>query len=546
MVRYALLFWGIHDMICFKRASFLACQCLTAGQVMLRSEKVFYGKETEDGAAGKRKRGGKGKAIAAASALFAAAAAVVGGFVFYFSPAQQYIRAMKKGDASMGSGAYAEAAVCYDKAFSIDASEEAKQAVAKAYTKMGDTALTAGEYEKAFSCYDEAMQLGVTSELYAGEARAAAKQGNVQWAMDILQDGLALYGEDGALEREKEYLLENSYKKTATTYGADGIRLCREFNKQGITTRYAEYDGDGELTYEVAYDDNGFLLWTKGSAGESAYTYDESGNLTDYFYTSYRYPEDAWREEAEFDGQLRETKRIRYDWLDRVQYYCTTEWNDSENTILTVSVDYYYEGESREPYGEDKQVVKNTLDGYGNSAAMETTYFYNNEENAKSTEQYIRTYDGSGNVLTVRAVYDGVPGETERRNTYDGNGRVIKTEDIQTDGFGNEEIEYMEEYEYFPSGNIFRTSESHVNYCFETEYDEDGRTVYSGYSDGDGSEGRSYTYDEHGNLLTEETTGRQYAFYTYEYSYNAFKDMVWSYDPYQDKEITYSYEYALK
>ena len=29
-----------------------------------------------------------------------------------------------------------------------------------------------------------------------------------------------------------------------------------------------------------------------------------------------------------------------------------------------------------------------------------------------------------------------------------------------------------------------------------------------------------------------EPSERQYAFYTYEYSYNAFGDMVWSYDPY--------------
>ncbi len=349
----------------------------------------------------------------------------------------------------------------------------------------------------------------------------------------------------GRVKNSIEYLYEydengNQLRKYMELYENGKLEKIDEdvYDSQGNQLRdyYIRYE-DGEVvssweySYTYTFDGEGRVQEMFRTDEEddwknkTVYTYDARSNVIaeeEYYYSTYskKY-------------SLSETRTYTYDDQDRM---LSSREETSWGTVFLYN--YAYDDQGNETLKEytyiretDGKTITTgyktvtTYDEAGNGLTQDhTNISYNNGKYSTFSYSYRHTYDAAGNVLTRdysrTETLDGQQIQTSRtyRYSYDSEGRKLSEEHTEVayeDGqFINTSHAYT--YTYDSRGNqtfcsreetAYENGESytysHKNW---SEYDEEDRCVrYTWEEEGEtGGWADTYTWDEYGNLLTQE------------------------------------------
>lgn len=255
-------------------------------------------------------------------------------------------------------------------------------------------------------------------------------------------------------------------------------------------------NADGGSVYSRTYDDKGNLLTDtfasndgKGGHG-SSFTYDAAGNmLTHDTYDNYA----TGHAEFTYDAAGR---KVAETFSNSEGYYATTEYIYREDGLLAEWLFHYNKTEDRTTY---------TYDDKGNLLKKQEIITIGGKQVQENVVEW--TYDESGNKLS-----ETNSGGFRSEWTYDDRGNVLSGTDLDNDG----NIRRGVLYEYDDQNRVF------IEYPFENdpkkptekfiyEYDEAGKLMVKYLCTPNSSRLNAsgfcrYTYDEHGNLLSEITT----------------------------------------
>ena len=454
----------------------------------------------------KVKKGGKGKLIAVLVVVVLLLAGAGGGFAFYMSPAQQYSRAMKKGDGLMEEKAYQQAIEAYLLAYDIDDSKEVKKALTKAYLKYADECLDTKDYETAISTYQEVQELDSKNEdATAGMIKAYLGAGADSFAKEDYEKAKSYYD---------EVLKLDEYNEEATGGSVDcQAGLGKAALAAGDTEKARDYFNE-----VLAYDYTNPIACS-GMAQLMAEDGDVTGALN-YL------EESLWENEGNEDLLAEQNYLIENSYkasmtstYDDGSSYYTEYYEDSEQIKHSIGYDRYGNISYEMEYDEQGNVISSKEYEYG-SLASETAYTYNSDNLVLKTE-------------FVSYVYPEETSTTE--NVYDGNGNM--TQSVSRDVDGN--ITYSFEAEYDAAGNEIREVTKTPDY-------ETGEITQESVCE--------YTYDEHNQMLqsyyyvNSYTEGITYEYVTnYEREYDAQGNMISCKTTYPDDvgyyvEETYQYD----
>lgn len=438
----------------------------------------------------KAKKGGKGKLIAVLVVVVLLLAGAGGGFAFYMSPAQQYSRAMKKGDGLMEEKAYQQAIEAYLLAYDIDDSKEVKKALTKAYLKYADECLDTKDYETAISTYQEVQELDSKNEdATAGMIKAYLGAGADSFAKEDYEKAKSYYD---------EVLKLDEYNEEATSGSIDcQAGLGKAALAAGDTEKARDYFNE-----VLAYDYTNPIACS-GMAQLMAEDGDVTGALN-YL------EESLWENEGNEDLLAEQNYLIENSYKasmtstynDGSSYY-TEYYEDSDQIKQSISYDRYGNVSYEMEYDEQGNVISSREYEYG-SPASETVYTYNSDNLILKTE-------------FVSYVYPEETSTTE--NVYDGNGNITQSVSRNVDG----NIIYSFEAEYDAAGNEIRevtkapdydTGEITQESVCEYTYDEHNLMLQSYYYANSYTEGitdeyvTNYEreYDAQGNMISCKTT----------------------------------------
>lgn len=194
---------------------------------------------------------------------------------------------------------------------------------------------------------------------------------------------------------------------------------------------------------------------------------------------------ESWYQEYSYDDYGREKQTTQY--MDGYITYSAT-------TAYTSDTEY----ETAIQRGGTGYSIRYTCDEAGRVVYQETV------ENGAVTEYTEYTYDDHGNQLTARMVYGGDETDFSYEYTYDGSGNQLSRKEYQNGELaGWLEMEYdaggreISSVRYYPDGSI--SDETSVTWSGSTETresrDVDGYVYMTLVT----------TYDETGNILTQET-----------------------------------------
>lgn len=438
----------------------------------------------------KVKKGGKGKLIAVLVVVVLLLAGAGGGFAFYMSPAQQYSRAMKKGDGLMEEKAYQQAIEAYLLAYDIDDSKEVKKALTKAYLKYADECLDTKDYETAISTYQEVQELDSKNEdATAGMIKAYLGAGADSFAKEDYEKAKSYYD---------EVLKLDEYNEEATGGSVDcQAGLGKAALAAGDTEKARDYFNE-----VLAYDYTNPIACS-GMAQLMAEDGDVTGALN-YL------EESLWENEGNEDLLAEQNYLIENSYkasmtstYDDGSSYYTEYYEDSEQIKHSIGYDKYGNISYEMEYDEQGNVISSKEYEYG-SLASETAYTYNSDNLVLKTE-------------FVSYIYPEETSTTE--NVYDGNGNM--TQSVSRDVDGN--ITYSFEAEYDAAGNEIRevtktpdyeTGEITQESVCEYTYDEHNQMLQSYYYVNSYTEGITYEYvtncereyDAQGNMISCKTT----------------------------------------
>ena len=438
----------------------------------------------------KVKKGGKGKLIAVLVVVVLLLAGAGGGFAFYMSPAQQYSRAMKKGDGLMEEKAYQQAIEAYLLAYDIDDSKEVKKALTKAYLKYADECLDTKDYETAISTYQEVQELDSKNEdATAGMIKAYLGAGADSFAKEDYEKAKSYYD---------EVLKLDEYNEEATSGSIDcQAGLGKAALAAGDTEKARDYFNE-----VLAYDYTNPIACS-GMARLMAEDGDVTGALN-YL------EESLWENEGNEDLLAEQNYLIENSYkasmtstYDDGSSYYTEYYEDSEQIKHSIGYDKYGNISYEMEYDEQGNVISSKEYEYG-SLASETAYTYNSDNLVLKTE-------------FVSYIYPEETSTTE--NVYDGNGNM--TQSVSRDVDGN--ITYSFEAEYDAAGNEIRevtktpdyeTGEITQESVCEYTYDEHNQMLQSYYYVNSYTEGITYEYvtncereyDAQGNMISCKTT----------------------------------------
>lgn len=473
------------------------------------------------------------------------------------------------GNQKLESKAYKEAEEKFKNALDLDENnQEALKGIVNCYLGFAEQAVDSGDYDKALEWYDEVLfREEDNASAFRGKAHVTALQGNVNYAMELIEEGLGWNADNGELLEEREYLIENSVISAMEMVWSDGSYSREEYNDADVCVKRSGYDNRGSLTYETEYDEEGKLQWSKSydSKGnvtyEDIYEYDEKGKMIRCLYTNNEYPEESNRYEYEYDGNGNLLKQTGYSSSDQLTSIYIYEYD--EKNQQTLSAYYYYSYDSQaETIASYSEWEANTYtyDEHGNIATREYSWGYENDNGIRNenlySESYARWYDDNGNV-TACTITDSNGGNDNTTYSYDAQGNVLSKEHTYENGSGyrSRDIEKYEYYEdgtesWYWMGEYNGDTEDELTAVTESYYDEAGNIISNKYeSHSDYSDYYSYSeceYDEHSNR-TKEVYESNYgtSVYEYENSYDAFDNLVRVYEKSYGNTTIYRYEYRL-
>lgn len=261
------------------------------------------------------------------------------------------------------------------------------------------------------------------------------------------------YDDDGSVTTKRECVYDEKGRLiTETSYGADDrISFIREYNEDGLTTRYSWYS-EGSLSYteETEYDENGEVI--KSS------TFEPNGSLRSYTLFV--------RDDS---GKLTQESEYRSDnTLSR-----TIDYNEEGLTVKSTSYDEEGELEKWTEYSHDEngnqiEIIHYLADG---SLDSRQTWEYNENGDPIRRSEY-----DEKNALSSYTEY-----------TYNAAGNCTKMSGYSGDGT----LKNSYVYEYDDQGNKIKTSafdQAGALIWYEImEYDEDGSFLNSTTYDADGT-----------------------------------------------------------
>ncbi len=328
---------------------------------------------------------------------------------------------------------------------------------------------------------------------------------------------------DEETETKKEYV-KKILKSEKTVIRGEDYSEYYEYDKDGNEIKYiSTYIPENKVWthVEYAYDKNGNKIdenyivdMTGGGRERKGWEYDEYGNELSCFYVD---------ENGEKGYVLREFV-YTYDQFGNVTSYTETSrtYGHKEN-VETINIDITYDDNNRKIFAlhtdeKGKGVCEYEWAYYDDGTVKEEIYRYGN-----ATKGYTliitEVYDKYGNLVKVTDS-NGSISEWE----YDENGNLLSKK------IYDEEEEYYEaeKYTYDGEGRLVRTDTyftdpEKIASSYTYEYDEDGILVVTSMLDEDGNvrNEETYEYDEEKNITKKITkyVGYDYAIKTIECTY---------------------------
>ncbi len=399
--------------------------------------------------------------------------------------------------------------------------EAVNKALASTYLNLGEKYLTDLDYENAIVYFNKLIEVEPKNvQAYLGAAEAYLGMGDIDSAMDVLEQGIAVVDDPTELEAKlAEILGENEVEDEATTdepvaneeivpEAEDGVEIeevetvVSKEEAIFVTTASYSYSSDGSFKsgYEREYDSN----WN-----EIKYTSFNSDGGIDYWY------------ECEYGSNGNKVEEIHHNADGSINYLgeCDADGNFIKEIYYNSDgdINYWYESE---------------FDSNGNMIKLAS--FYSSGSNYFTEYEY----DASGNMLKFVVYYSDGSVFYGRKYVYETNeDKVVKW--ICYDLNGDMLSHYVSEYDL--DGNLIKettttTEQSDgANQIIEKEYDSYGNCIKSVIS---GFTGYVYSYFEYeylfeGNQIIKETVydANKTVNRLIDFKYNSTGDLV--------KEINY-------
>lgn len=208
---------------------------------------------------------------------------------------------------------------------------------------------------------------------------------------------------------------------------------------------------------------------------------------------------ESWHQEYSYDDYGREKQTVQY--MDGVITY-------SASTAYTSATEY----ETTIERGDTKYSIGYTCDEAGRVIRQETI------QDGTVTESSAYTYDDHGNQLTAQMVYGEDEMNFSYEYTYDGNGNQLTRKEYQ-DG---EQVGYLEmtyDEKGRESASVYYFPDGSVNYSTKSTWEGSTETRISYDSEGNAYMTLVTTYDETGNILSQETWQEGVLVSSTEYTY---------------------------
>ena len=279
------------------------------------------------------------------------------------------------------------------------------------------------EYERAIAEFNKVIELDpMNADAYLGLAEAYEKSGDIEKAIETLEKGFELTGD----ERIEAAL---SVEHTPQTDIDNGIDPNNNQLPENI------YDQDGRLVVEYIIDNNsvvGLNNYIYDSHGLELFrecTYIGSGLSYEFNTIDWHIDQETWYSDT---GEIKEIEKysvddkysIAYEYLNGSIYETREEFNDVQKSVAIRYRDYDNKIKQSE-YIWDHQNNLEIHKNYDESGSILVGY-------SESTLEYYDTGDGSKG---QRSIYDA---------GYDYNNGQIRSESFYKDGIRTESLYYYE------------------------------------------------------------------------------------------------------
>lgn len=194
---------------------------------------------------------------------------------------------------------------------------------------------------------------------------------------------------------------------------------------------------------------------------------------------------ESWHQEYIYDDYGREIQTAQY--MDGVITYSYTR-------TYTSGTEYSAISES----GGDLSTIRCTLDDAGRALYRELS------QDGAIVEISEFSYDQHGNQLSVRTVYDGDESVYAYEYTYDADGNMLSRQEyLNGEAVGRLDMEYDAQGREIASAYSY--PDDTPGYCTESTWEGSTETRISYDSEGNAYMTLITTYDETGNILSQET-----------------------------------------
>lgn len=469
----------------------------------------------------KEKRKGKGSLIAAIVILLLLLIAAGVGIAFYFSPSQQYSRAMKKAETCMNEKSYLEAMELYEEALSLQETKEVEKAIVKAYVRYADECLKNADYKEAADNYQKALEYDDDSRsALTGLAAAYAGRGTEKLAAEEFEAAEAYFDDALSLDDSNEEAWEG---KMNCMLGF-GDQAAEGGNYEEALEYYDRVLYDWDYSNAAAFSGKAHVLARQGDVtgalaliGEGlSYNAEDSVLLEEKEYLiehavltakeTVSYTGSYTREEYDGEGNL--TKRLTFgdtgnltgEWVfDGSEKLINAKYYDEKNGTLLIEEDLKYDSNGNNVWYryEDYKYRVNSYWSeleYNSQGKLirQASFDYMDLQQWQSIYEY-----DENNLLTLQATYT-----TVSRDRNDDPDYVDWISYAYTyDEYGNQLTEVCTSGYYYADGSDSGEEEIY-SLSYEREYDEKGNEVYCGkWTDGIFDGEAWYEYDAKGNPI---------------------------------------------